>query len=269
MRTLVVFAVCVFPHATSFAQDGDRVRETLFSRPETRTGAHGAPPMATDRPDFTESSATVGRGVTQLEVGYTFARTRGSESHSWGEPLLRHGLFAPWLELRVAFAPVSQRSDVTVSGTEDLYLGVKLALTPQHGPLPEIALVVQATVPTGSPAFTADRVLGGANLLYGWDVSPHWSVAGSTQYNRASRDASHSYGEWAQSVTIARSLSDRIGSYAEWFGIFGDSADEQYANGGLTFAATDDLQFDVRVGKGLTDDAEDLFVGTGVSIRFR
>lgn len=269
MRTLVVFAVCVLPHASSFAQDGDSVRKTLFSWSETRQGARGAPPMATDRPDFTESSATVGRGVTQLEFGYTFARFGSAESHSWGEPLLRHGIFAEWLELRVAFAPVSQRADVTTTGTEDIYIGAKLALTPQHGALPEIALIVQGTVPTGSTAFTADRVLGGANLLYGWDVSPAWSVAGSTQYNRASLDASHSYGEWAQSVTVARALSGRIGSYAEWFGIFGGGTDAQYANGGVTFAATDDLQFDVRVGKGLTDDAEDLFVGTGVSIRFR
>ena len=269
MRTLFVFAALAFLPLSSSAQDGEHVRETLFSWSVRRHDVPGAPPMTTDRPDFTESSATVGRGVMQLEFGYTFARFGSAESHSWGEPLLRHGVFAPWLELRVAFAPVSQRADVTVTGTEDLYLGAKLALTMQHGALPEVALVLQATVPTGSAAFTADRALAGANLLYGWDVSPRWSVAGSTQYNRASLDASHSYGEWAQSVTVARALSGWIGSYAEWFGIFGSGCDAQYANAGVTYAATDDLQFDVRVGKGLTDDAEDLFVGTGVSIRFQ
>ena len=29
-------------------------------------------PLVTDRPDFTESSTTVGQGVVQLEMGYTF-----------------------------------------------------------------------------------------------------------------------------------------------------------------------------------------------------
>src|SRR5687768_2148528 len=29
-------------------------------------------PLASDRPDFTEASCTVGRGVCQLEMGYTY-----------------------------------------------------------------------------------------------------------------------------------------------------------------------------------------------------
>ena len=29
-------------------------------------------PLVTDRPDFTEASSTVGRGVAQLEFGYTY-----------------------------------------------------------------------------------------------------------------------------------------------------------------------------------------------------
>src|SRR5688500_11339184 len=29
-------------------------------------------PLASDRPDFTEASTTVGRGVCQLEMGYTY-----------------------------------------------------------------------------------------------------------------------------------------------------------------------------------------------------
>src|SRR4051812_40814645 len=31
-------------------------------------------PLASDRPDFTEASSTVGKGRVQLEAGYTFVR---------------------------------------------------------------------------------------------------------------------------------------------------------------------------------------------------
>ena len=55
-------------------------------------------PLATDRPDFTEASSTVGRGHVQLEFGYTYfqddedgTRVRG---HSLPETLLRVGMLA-------------------------------------------------------------------------------------------------------------------------------------------------------------------------------
>src|SRR5215211_357483 len=50
-------------------------------------------PLASDRPDFTEASTTVGRGVTQLEMGYTFFRDSDGQSrrraHSFPELLAR------------------------------------------------------------------------------------------------------------------------------------------------------------------------------------
>jgi len=63
------------------------------------------------------------------------------------------------------------------------------------------------------------------------------------------------------------------GAYTEWFAVFPDSADtqqtEHYFNGGFTYLISNDIQWDVRAGTGLNDAADDFFVGTGVSIRFR
>src|SRR5690606_21949136 len=39
-------------------------------------GASLDEPLASDRPDFTEASTTVGRGVVQLEMGYTYVEDR-------------------------------------------------------------------------------------------------------------------------------------------------------------------------------------------------
>ncbi|MEZ6045032.1 MAG: transporter [Planctomycetaceae bacterium] len=239
-------------------------------------------PLVTDRPDFTEASSTVGRGVTQIELGYTYGynsdQGEGGKSHSIGEPLLRHGLFAEWLELRVGLAPVQEStrtltSRTKTSGLEDLYVGFKLALTPQDVFLPEMALIPQMTIPTGSESFSDDRTLPGLNWIYSWELTDSISTAGSTQFNIAVDDATGSeYTEWAQSWTVATSLTERLGMYTEWFAFFPDNADtaqvEHYVNGGFTWLINNDLQFDVRAGTGLTGAAEDFFTGAGLSIRF-
>jgi hypothetical protein len=234
-------------------------------------------PLMTDRPDFTEASSTVGRGVAQLETGYTYVfdddGTTATKSHSFPEALLRYGVLADWLELRLAWNFGSDEVGLfRESGGEDLYLGLKLGLTPQEGILPEMALVPQMTVPTGAEARTADEVLPGANWLYGWDVTEYVSTAGSTQCNRSIDEGSRtSYTEWAQSWTVGYTLTDRLGGYTEWFAFFPHSAEtarpEHYFDGGFTYRITPNVQWDLRAGSGLNDAAADYFIGMGLSIR--
>ena len=240
-------------------------------------------PLVTDRPDFTEASTTVGQGVAQVEFGYTYIfDDEGDEStrvHVFGEPLLRYGILADWLELRVALFPVDEKTTTagvseSHTGLEDLYLGFKIGLTPQEGHLPEMSIIPQALVPTGSNAFTFDEMLPGVNWIYAWEICDELSIAGSTQANRAvDEGTNHSYWFFAQSATAAFSLTDELGLYTEWFAFFPTSADtaqvEHFLNGGFTYLISDDIQFDIRVGTGLNSAAADVFAGTGLSIRFR
>ena len=239
-------------------------------------------PLVTDRPDFTEASVTVGRGVAQLEFGYTYTYDEEAgdrvKSHSYPETLLRVGVLAEWLELRFGWNYAEESTRVggvttNASGAEDLYLGLKLALTPQEGILPETAIMPQMTVPTGSGDFTADEVLPGVNWLYSWDVNDFLSVAGSSQGNRAQDGGSGDYYfEFAQSATAGYSLSERLGAYTEWFAFVPNSADtertEHYFNGGFTFLVTNDLVFDIRAGMGLNSAADDYFLGAGGAVRY-
>ena len=236
-------------------------------------------PITTDRPDFTEASSTVGANVAQVEMGYTFTHNNDESiatgSHSTPEALFRIGTPINWLELRLAANLLqADAGSVTSNGAEDLYLGMKLGLTAQDGILPEMALVPQMTVPTGGSAFTNDQVLPGVNWLYGWDLTDCLTTAGSTQVNRAVDSGTGSgYTEWAQSWTVGYSLHDRVGMYTEWYALMPDNAEtaqvEHYGNGGLTLLLNDDIQWDIRAGVGLNDAADDYFLGTGLSIRFR
>ena len=239
-------------------------------------------PLVTDRPDFTEASTTVGKGVAQIEFGYTLTYNADDDtserSNSWGEPLLRYGILADWLELRVGLFPVEERTTTaagsdTPAGTEDMYLGLKVALTPQQGILPAMALIPQMTVPTGSPALTDDRVLPGLNWVYSWEISEFLAVAGSTQGNRVIDEvSSEPHLVIAQSATAAYTLTDELGAYTEFYAFFPQHADsarsEYYFNGGFTYLLSNDVQFDIRAGWGLNSAADDYLVGTGLSIRF-
>lgn len=268
--------------ATAMDQSCRRGAGTLFLWSEG-TGVEGGPdldePLVTDRPDFTEASSTVGLGVAQLEIGYTYTfdddGTTSTKSHSYPEPLLRYGILKEWLELRVGWNYASEETGAArASGGEDLYLGFKIGLTPQDEFLPEMALIPQMTVPTGADAFTSDEALPGVNWIYSWGINDFLSIAGSTQFNRARDEAtSATYTEWAQSLTAGYSLTDELGAYTEWYAFFPNGADtarvEHYFNGGFSYLLSDDIQWDIRAGTGLTGASDDFFAGTGLAIRFR
>ena len=162
--------ICLFSFTAQSSKAGEvsaksvapAVSGTLFQwSPGVSGGPDLSTPLITDRPDFTESTVTVGKGIAQIEFGYTYIDTGDSEVHSLGEPLLRYGILAEWLELRLGVFPQEENGE---SGFSDLYFGFKIALTPQDGLLPEMALIPQAFAPTGSDAFTDD----------GWQPGINW-----------------------------------------------------------------------------------------------
>jgi hypothetical protein len=219
----------------------------------------------------------------QLEGGYTYAYDSDADgsakSHSFPETLLRVGVLADWLEFRIAWNYAEETATrfgeggrTFQSGAEDLYLGLKLGLTGQAGLLPEMAIMPQMTVPTGSGGFSAGETLPGVVWLYGWELNDWIETGGQTVVNRALDDATgEPYAEFAQSWTIGYDLTDRVGAYTEWFVIAPDGADtnptENYFDGGFTYLVTNNFQLDVRGGVGLNEDADDYFVGSGFAIR--
>lgn len=235
--------------------------------------------IATDRPDFTENTALVGRGVAQVEFGYTYTFDNDgvtqSTSNSDPEALIRVGVLADWLELRLAQNYVDNEiGGIRTSGAEDLYLGMKIALTEQQGALPAMTLLPQMTVPTGGSQVTADEVLPGLNWLYSWDLSDKVELAASTQFNGSIDEGSgDTYTEWAQSASLGFALSEKWGLFTETFGLFPHQAETQlpeyYFDTGLTYLISNDIQWDIRIGVGLNDAADDYFAGTGLSIRFK
>lgn len=239
--------------------------------------------LTSDRPDFTEASSTIGRGRIQLESGYTYVGDRGrgarTSRHSYPEVLLRIGMFADWFELRLGqnvFTESVTTNGVRrrTTGASDLYLGAKLALTKQKGVLPETAIIIQGTVPSGANAFSTNTVTYGANYLFSWELNDTFSLAGSFQGNKAVDDTGRDYLLFAQSMSIGYKLAKNLTGYTEWFALYPTFANDtgggaqHYLDGGLQYFFTKNFAVDVRAGVGLSRSADDFFAGAGFVVRY-
>lgn len=236
--------------------------------------------LVTDRPHFSEASSLVGLGRIQLETGYSYFRDNDGgtfQTHSFPEPLLRAGLFAEWFEFRLGYNYLMERTNAggvssRASGSDDIYVGAKLALTEQSDWLPEIALFPQFRMPTGSPAFTSNQVLPGFNLAYSWVLNEWLELECNTQLNRRLDDADHYYAEYIQTANLEYDLTEHVGAFTEFIAFIPCGAiaarSEYYFHGGFVYFLSDNMQLDIHAGMGLNGPADDLaFTGAGLSVR--
>lgn len=251
-------------------------------------------PLVTDRPDFTEASSTVGRGVLQLEMGYTFVyddnEADGSilRSHNTPETLFRYGV-TDQIELRLFWNYVWERTidggiAESFDGAEDFVVGTKIDLLTECCYRPETAFILEFGTPTGGSVFSTDHLAVGVNLLYSWSLPHDWSLAGSTGYSTSAELASVTvplgapmqvndrHNVFHQSVALGVPITEKIGFYFEYFGLYTDGlatdSPGHVINGGFTYLLNYDTQFDIRAGHGLNDATDDFFGGIGLSKRF-
>jgi hypothetical protein len=251
--------------------------------------------LDTDRPHFPEASTTVGRGRFILESGYTYYASRSTEFQQLQtapEGLLRIGMFADWFEFRIGENWATQRVPVinspavpggpaTISlqrqsGFQDLYLGVKLALTEQEKWLPESALILSTTVPSGASAFTNDAVMPGINYDFSWEVVKDLvSIEGVVEAAGATDNLGHHYTTLSTGLTVVTDLTHNLQNFTEWFGTYAQGAldpglggPQHYVVTGFVYFLSNDMEIDIRAGVGLTNHSSNYLAGSGFSIRY-
>ena len=245
-------------------------------------------PLVTDRPDFTESTDAIPTGHAQLEVGYTFTLDRESEkrarSHTAPEFLLRLGV-ANNVELRLGWqgyhwsetlAPAQTRAGRPVrvedwdQGAADVSIGVKYKFAEQEGPRPHMGIIAALTVPSGSANTSSGDVEPEVVFLWAYDVDDRLSIAGNAGVGVLS-DNGNRFAQGKASISLAYAVTDRVGAYAEYFGLYPNAEHSDAAhsiNGGVTYLINDNLQLDARVGAGLNEEADDFFTGIGFAVRW-
>lgn len=237
------------------------------------------PDLVTDRPDFTESSDVVGRGIVQLEMGSTFESNTvdGDRDRTVSTPLalVRLGL-SKRLELRFStdgYIVDSLRTgfgQATVKGGADIEVGAKFVLsngTATRGI--QLALIPMASLPTGSDTMSSATVDPTLKFTWAKDLPNSFGLSGNYNVSRLGDDLGR-YTEHALSLSLGHDLAGGWAGYWETYGFMPKGRPGSTAwtvNTGVTHGIGGNAQVDLEVGRGVTAAAPDWFVGVGVGIR--
>lgn len=229
-------------------------------------------PISTDRPSFSDGTGIIPKDRWQLESGYTFSKAGSTEFQSIGELLLRFPLHER-VELRLSNLGFGRANSAGGGGEGllDPILGVKYRFqTGVAGKTPDLAVVVQSTIPAGSNDFRIRRSqptlkLAGYYQLdaddgAGWNVV--WSSLGPN---------GGSFEQWAVSGYWSRSLNAKTGTFAEIYHLMPVSnggPNATFADAGVTYLIDKATQVDFRVGTGFNQRRDGWFIGAGIAFRF-
>ena len=242
------------------------------------------PELVTDRPDQTESSVVVPRGSVQVETGMVHTKAGENTVTELPGTLFRIGLHNR-VELRIGTEGwvIDEEMDTVRYGDSDM--GAKIFLWGENGWIPETALLAGVCIPTAKKDFSSKRfdpelrcacshtTLRWASshtlsdrLSLGYNVAVAWECSENENGNRAIL-ASMPY-----SIVCGIGLSDALGTYIEFFGdtpinAYGGTAN--LIDGGFTYLVTDTFQLDISGGFGISDEAEDWFIASGISYRIQ
>lgn len=228
------------------------------------SGASATPPIATDRPDFTESSWNLPPGRLQVESGFTLLRERdGVRSLRLPETLLRLGIAERW-EMRLGL-PIWRRetgAGPVSAGFDDTYLGAKYRIGPLRGI--HLALIPAVFVPTGAGSVSSVPEM---KLVWSRDLPAGRSLSGML-YGAFPLEEGARRGRWQHTVSVGAPLAERVGAFVEGVTDFGrGQSAASTLHGGLTFQPDPSRQWDIHGGKGLNRGAPSWFIAAGYSIR--
>jgi hypothetical protein len=217
-----------------------------------------------DRPDFTESALVVPTGALQVEGGVTWELS-DSETTAFqaAELALRYGVLKRF-ELRLAlpnYVLVSVAGD-RISGASDPLFGFKI----QAGPLPagtELAVIVQASSPTGSSELTSERVDPELKVPFSHPLGGPWSLNGQASLFFPTIDGTRD-SVFQPTLSVARELTARSGAFVEYVGEFSRLfPDFNLLHAGYTYQPLPRLQLDIHAAVGISDAAPEFLLGAG------
>lgn len=226
--------------------------------------------LSADRPDTTESPITVEAGRFQLESSlWAFGKDGSAETWTLGEVNIKAGLTSS-TDLQFVLRPwIHEQSDgETSEGFGDVEVRLKYNLWGNDGGKTAAALMPYVSIPSQS-AVSSGEWEGGLIVPVSIELTETLSFGFQVEAARAWDDDGGEY-DWdlLHSAVLGISLSEKLGMFIEYVGVTGDGPYEATGNVGLTWASTENLQWDIALGVGLNDAAEDLSIAQGVTFRF-
>jgi hypothetical protein len=225
--------------------------------------------IATDRPDFTETSLSIPRGKLQIETGFSLEREDVDlDAKNGPELLVRFGVL-PRTELRIGYNHTWESFDGRGLNSGTFHTGAKFQFAPDDANwgASVIPTVAWSEVETSIEESSADAVFG---LIFTWarDVNDRWSMGGvlGPVWDEVDGEGEDSF---IATAVASNALDVRLSTFLEWAAEFPSSGNEasHLLHHGYTYQLANYAQIDIHGGLGLTDAASDWFVGLGLAYR--
>lgn len=240
--------------------------------------------ISTDRPDFVESSAVVGKGRFQIETSVAGEHDRADSvrSHTLATPtLLRLGI-SDNLELRLE-TDGAQRTRLTDDasgiaardqGWADVSLGVKWHWGDgdEAAGRPAMAWLLHADLDTGSAPYRGRGVRPSLRLVAEWELADEWSLGVMPGVYLGRNDTERRYVGAIAAIVAAKGWTERLRSFFELAGrriARGRDGGSVFTfDTGIAYLVTDNVQLDGAIYAGLNRNAPDLGWTLGLSVKF-
>jgi hypothetical protein len=237
------------------------------SRAQT-CGADAQSPLATDRPQVTNSSVVVPCGSLQFENGFQVAGTNGQHGPDFPETSIRFGVTVK-TELRIS-VPNYFQNDAAASGADgfgDLSLGLKQQLGPVAGF--DISLIPSLSLPTGANLISSHGYDPTVQLPWSRSLTKSWSVAGQFGITWPTESGRRN-AAGQTSLYVDRQLTSPWDAYVEYSGAFPQRGGPAHLiDFGTAYKPTSHQQLDLHCGFGLSSAVPDYSIGFGYSVRFQ
>jgi len=240
--------------------------------------------IATDRPDFVESSATVGKNRFQVETSIAFDTEKSGtlEEDSYTTPtLLRYGFADVWearLETDGAIHYETRETTTGITtlerGATDLSLGMKWHTQDEAetGLRPAVAWLFHVDVPSGSDSFHGSGMRPSVRAVMEWEFSEVYSLGIMPGIIHDKYITGERFTAGILGIVTGRAWTEKFRTFLE---IAASQITEKKYGGsvvtydvGGAYLITDMIQADMAMSWGATDAAPDFSWTLGLSAKF-
>jgi hypothetical protein len=236
-----------------------------------------------DRPSVTTGPFTVDAGHLQVESSF-LQYTKDQSTRTGGDGGDRVAVLPTEFRLGVAsqvevdlmvnpFLYQRVPSARHAEGFGDLQLQAKLNLLGDDGGAVAAGVVPYLTLPTASPAsnFGTGHLQGGVLLPVQLNLPGDWTIGTELEFDFPRNDADTATGFDVQhTVVVGRPIVGPLNGFAEYVGVTPVSLGhgyQAYADAGLTYTVSDNVQIDVAVDVGCSRDTAPYTILTGIAFR--
>ena len=236
--------------------------------------------IATDRPDFVESSNVVGRGRLQVETSFLLERDRNGAAHTrvLSTPtLLRIGA-GDSVELRVetdgrgiAHESGADGARSTAAAWNDTAVGLKWHVADGGGALPSVGVLLHADLASGSGAVRGDGVRPSLRMVGEWEFADGMSLGLMPGVGVERNEAGARYRYGILGLVVGKELSERVRGFAEiampQIAHVRDGGTQASFDLGAAWLLSDGVQVDAMFARGLNSRTPDLALTVGLSFK--